>query len=102
MAGLRDIKRKIRSVNSTKKITRAQELIAASRVAKAQAAMQRSLPYANAITAALSELSANAGAELRHSFLDPRKNPKASAVIVVTSDRGMAGAYSSAILRHGE
>jgi F-type H+-transporting ATPase subunit gamma len=102
MAGLRDIKRKIKTVNSTKKITRAMELIAASRVAKAQAAMQRARPYADAITAALSELAANEGSELRHSFLNPRENPQAAAVIVVTSDRGMAGAYSSSVLRQGE
>lgn len=102
MAGLRDLKRQIRSVQSTKKITRAMELIAASRVIKAQQRMQQSRPYAEAITAALRELSANGGASLRHSYLRPRPEVRNAAVIVVTSDRGMAGAYSSSVLRQAE
>jgi F-type H+-transporting ATPase subunit gamma len=101
-SGLRDIKRRIKSVQSTKKITRAMELIAASRVVKAQQAMMRAHPYAEAITAALSELYSNGGSDLKHSYLELRTPVKNAAVIVITSDRGMAGAYSSSILRHSE
>lgn len=100
-ANLRDVKRRIRSVQSTKKITRAMELIAASRVVKAQQRMSASLPYANAITAALSELSSNAG-DLTHAYLQPRETVRSAAVIIVTSDRGLAGPYSSNVLRQAE
>ena len=103
MAGnLRDINRKRKSAQSIKKITRAMELIAASRVVKAQQRMQQSRPYAEAITAALSELSSAAGRGLAHSYLVPRADRKRAAVIIVTSDRGLAGAYSASILRQAE
>lgn len=101
-AGLRVVKRRIKSVQSTRKITRAMELIAASRVQKAQQAMARSRPYADAVTAALSELASNGGADLTNSYLQVRENPKNAAVIVVTSDRGLAGAYSSNALKQAE
>lgn len=101
-SGLRDIKRRIRSVQSTKKITRAMELIAASRVMKAQQAMTRAHPYADAITQAIAELYANGAGDLKHSFFQSRTPVKNAAVIVITSDRGMAGAYSSSILRQAE
>jgi F-type H+-transporting ATPase subunit gamma len=101
MAGsLRDIKRQIKTVQSTKKITRAFELIATSRVAKAQQAMRASRPYASAITAALSEL-ASSGADLRHPYLEARERRRA-AVIAITSDRGLAGAYSSNAIKQAE
>lgn len=100
--GLRDLKRRIKTVQSTKKITRAMELIAASRVVKAQQRMQHAKPYADAITVALQELSSNAGVELSHSYLKPREVVRNAAVIVVTSDRGMAGPYSSNVLRQAE
>ena len=64
-SGLRDIKRRIRSVQSTKKITRAIELIAASRVVKAQQAMMHAQPYADAITTAIAELYANGAGDQR-------------------------------------
>ena len=100
--GLRDVKRRIKSVQSTKKITRAMELIAASRVMKAQQRVRQARPYAEAITAALSDLASNAGAELHNSFLDPRTERRKAAVVVVSSDRGLAGAYSSSVLRQAE
>ncbi len=103
MAGnLRDINRKRKSAQSIKKITRAMELIAASRVVKAQQRMKASRPYAEAITAALSELSSAAGHGFAHSYLMPRENRTRAAVIVVTSDRGLAGAYSASVLRQAE
>ncbi len=99
--GLREIKRRRSSVQSTKKITRAFELIAAAQVRKAQQAMAASLPYANAITAALSEL-ASSGSELSSGYLSERAERRNAAVIVVTSDRGLAGPYSSSILKETE
>jgi F-type H+-transporting ATPase subunit gamma len=101
MAGsLLDIKRRMKSAQSMKKITRAFELIATSKVARAQEHMRNARPYANAITAALSEL-ASSGENLNHPYLQVRPRRRA-AVIVVTSDRGLAGAYSSSILREAE
>lgn len=100
MAGsLRDIKRKMRTVESTRKITRAFELIATSKVAKAQQQMRMARPYATAITAALSELASSS--DINHPYLETREK-KAAAVIVVTSDRGLAGAYSSSVLKQAE
>jgi F-type H+-transporting ATPase subunit gamma len=100
MAGsLNDIKRRMKSAQSMKKITRAFELIATSKVTRAQQQMRMSRPYATAITAALSELASVS--ELRHPYLEVRPRNKA-AVIVVTSDRGLAGAYSSSVLKQAE
>lgn len=101
MATLRDVQRRIKSTQSTKKITRAMELISASKVQKAQNRMREARPYADAITAAVAELYGNAG-ETSHAYLTPRPNPTAAAVIVVTSDRGLAGAFSSGVLRQAE
>ncbi len=100
--GLRELRGRMRSVSSMKKITRAFELIAASRVVKAQHRMQQSVPYAAAITAALSELSAMEDGELEHTYLEDRKERRSAGLIVVTSDRGLAGPYSSAVLRETE
>ncbi len=88
MASLRELRSRIKSVNSTKKITKAQELIATSRITKAQARVAASKPYAEEITKVLSEL-ASASSSLDHPLLNERENPKRAAVLVVTSDRGM-------------
>ena len=100
MAQLRELRNRIRSVKSTRKITKAQELIATSRIMKAQARVEASRPYANEITNALSEL---AGAStLDHPLLVERTNPKRAAVLVVTSDRGFCGGYNANVLREAE
>ncbi len=101
-SGLRDVKRRIRSVQSTKKITRAMELIAASRVQKAQQRMRASRPYNDAITAALSAVATNGGVGLAHDYLTAREVVRRAAVVVLTSDRGLAGPYSSSVLRQAE
>ncbi|MFX1759676.1 ATP synthase subunit gamma [Rhodococcus gordoniae] len=101
MANLRELRSRIKSVNSTKKITKAQELIATSRITKAQARVAASKPYAEEITKVLSEL-ASASASLDHPLLNERENPKRAAVLVVTSDRGMAGGYNSNVLKEAE
>ncbi|QCQ90584.1 F0F1 ATP synthase subunit gamma [Rhodococcus sp. SGAir0479] len=101
MASIRELRSRIKSVNSTKKITKAQELIATSRITKAQARVAASKPYAEEITKVLSEL-ASASASLDHPLLNERPNPKRAAVLVVTSDRGMAGGYNSNVLKETE
>src|SRR5918996_2398296 len=100
-AQLRVVRRRIRSVQSTMKITRAMELIATSRIVKAQQRVEQSRPYADRLTAAIADV-ASASASLSHPLLEQRPEPKAAAVFVVTSDRGLAGAYSSNVLRRGE
>src|SRR6266550_2060779 len=96
-AQLRVYRRRIRAVQSTKKITRAMELVATSRIAKAQQRVQASLPYAQEITRVLTALASNSNTD--HPLLVERPEPRRAAVLVVTSDRGLAGAYSSSALR---
>ncbi|MBA2552104.1 MAG: F0F1 ATP synthase subunit gamma [Geodermatophilaceae bacterium] len=99
-AQLRVLRRRIRSVQSTKKITKAMELIAASRIAKAQARVEASKPYAEEITRVLSALASSASVD--HPMLTERENPERAGVLVVTSDRGLAGGYSANALRTAE
>ena len=98
MASIRELRSRIRSVQSTKKITKAQELIATSRIVKAQTRVAAAKPYSQEMTAVLSELASGAGT-LDHPLLVARENPKRAAVLVITSDRGMCGAYNSNVLR---
>ncbi|MEU3650174.1 F0F1 ATP synthase subunit gamma [Lentzea sp. NPDC034063] len=100
-AQIRELRQRIRTVNSTKKITKAYELIATSRLAKAQTRVAASRPYADEITNVLSAL-AEASANLDHPLLTERKNPKRAAVLVVTSDKGMCGGYNSNVLKAAE
>jgi F-type H+-transporting ATPase subunit gamma len=100
-AKLRVVRRRIRSVQSTMRITRAMELIAASRIVKAQQRVQHARPYAEQITAVLQNVASQADT-LEHPMLEPRPERRAAGVFVVTSDRGLAGAYSSNVLRTTE
>jgi F-type H+-transporting ATPase subunit gamma len=95
-AQLRVLRRRIRSVESTKKITRAQELIAASRIVKAQNRLDSTRPYFQALVRGLS--AAVSYATVDHPLLTPREARRA-AVIVFTADRGFAGAYSANTIR---
>lgn len=99
-AQLRVYRRRIRSVQSTKKITRAMELIAASRIVKAQQRVAASRPYAEAITRVVSAVASQRNVE--HPLTTARDNPASAAVLVVSSDRGLAGAYNANALRTGE
>ena len=101
MAGaqLRDTRRRIRSVEATKKITRAMELIAASRIPKAQARVIGSKPYTAKLIEVIENVSA-AGAG-QHSLLD-RRDVSTVGLLVVTADRGLAGAYATNIIRLAE
>ncbi|GAB39156.1 MULTISPECIES: F0F1 ATP synthase subunit gamma [Gordonia] len=98
MASIRELRSRIRSVQSTKKITKAQELIATSRITKAQARVAAAKPYSEEMTKVLSELASSAGS-LDHPLLKERENPKRAAILVITSDRGMAGGYNANVLR---
>lgn len=99
-AQLRVYRRRIRSVQSTKKITRAMELIAASRIAKAQAAVKASQPYAREITKVISALASQS--TIDHPLVSEKENPTRAAVLVVTSDRGLAGGYNANSLKAAE
>jgi F-type H+-transporting ATPase subunit gamma len=97
---LREVRRRIRSVKSTQKITRAMELIAASRIVKAQARSEAARPYAEEIARVVADLMAagGGGAEL----LTTRETVGAVGVLAVTADRGLAGAYNSNVLKLAE
>src|SRR4051812_50226710 len=97
---LREYRARIKSVESTKKITRAMELIAASRIVKAQQRAQQAAPYARELTKAVSALATYSDAD--HPLTTEPENPTKAAILVITSDRGLAGAYSSRVPKEGE
>jgi F-type H+-transporting ATPase subunit gamma len=102
MAGQeRILRRRIKSVQSTKKITRAMELIAASRIVKAQARVQAAQPYAEGITGVVRDLAA-ASAGSTNPLLSPREEINTVAHIAITADRGLCGGYNSTIVRTTE
>jgi F-type H+-transporting ATPase subunit gamma len=100
-AQLQVLRRRIRSVRSTKKITKAQELVATSRIAKAQERVAASRPYAQSITNVLSAL-ASSSTSLDHPLLVPRQRVRRAGVLVITSDRGLCGAYNANAIRTTE
>src|SRR5438067_3782372 len=97
----RILRRRIKTVESTKKITRAMELIAASRIVKAQARVAAARPYSEKITEVIRNLAAG-GAGLDHPLLEPRDDPRSIAYVVVTADRGLAGGYNNNVIRASE
>jgi F-type H+-transporting ATPase subunit gamma len=101
MAGqIQALRRRVRSTKSTKKITKAQELVATSRIAKAQERVQASRPYAEAITDVLTALASNASID--HPLLVARERVRRAGVLVITSDRGLCGAYNANAIRTAE
>ncbi|HET7533558.1 MAG TPA: F0F1 ATP synthase subunit gamma [Nocardioidaceae bacterium] len=97
---LREYRARIKSVESTKKITRAMELIAASRIIKAQQRAQAAAPYARELTRAVSAVATYSNVD--HPLTTEPENPKRAAILIVTSDRGLAGAYSSSVIKEAE
>ena len=97
----RVLRRRIKSVQSTKKITRAMELIAASRIVRAQQRVAAARPYSEQITEVIRNL-AEGGAGLDHPLLVPREGIRKVGFVVVTADRGLAGAYNSSVIRAAE
>jgi F-type H+-transporting ATPase subunit gamma len=99
-ATLRELRGRIRSAGSIKKITKAQEMIATSRIGKAQARLKEARPYTVEITRVLTTLAQEAA--LDHPLLVERPSPKRAGVLVVSSDRGLCGAYNSGAFRKAE
>ncbi len=99
-AELRLIRRRIRSVQSTMKITSAMELIAASRIVKAQARVEAAQPYTDKLVEVITNVGAASGGA-SHPLLDSRER-RTAGVLVVTSDRGLAGGYNSNVIRMAE
>ena len=97
---LREYRARIKSTESMKKITRAMELIAASRIIKAQQRARQAAPYARELTRAVSAVATYANVD--HPLTTEPENPRRAAILVVTSDRGLAGAYSSSVLKEAE
>ena len=97
----RELRRRIDSVQNTKKITRAMELIAATRVVKAQQRAREARPYAEQITTVIENLAAG-GAEIDHPLLRQAENVERVGVIVISTDRGLAGPYNSSVIRAAE
>ncbi len=95
-------RRKIRSVGSTKKITKAMELIAASRIVKAQARLEAAVPYTRELVRAISAAASHIAGTVSHPLTDSTRLQERAAVLLLTSDRGLAGAYSSAAIKEGE
>ncbi|WP_434812432.1 F0F1 ATP synthase subunit gamma [Microbacterium sp. bgisy189] len=98
-AQLRVYKQKISSAQTTKKITKAMELIAASRIQKAMARVRASSPFARAVTRAVSAVATHSN--VQHPLTTEREVIRRSAVVIFASDRGLAGAFNSQILREG-
>lgn len=99
-ASLRELRERRRSVQTTKKITRAMELIAASRIVKAQQAAQESLPYTRELNRAVAAVASYSGYD--HPLTHEEEHPTRAAVLIVTSDRGLAGAYSTNAIKLGD
>src|SRR5580765_1614447 len=98
---LREYRARIRSVESTKKITRAMELIAASRILKAQQRVAAARPYAELLTEAIRNLAAAGGGSGGHPLLAHREAIRTVAFVVVTADRGRAGLHADPVRQEG-
>ena len=98
MAGSREIRTKISSVKNTQKITRAMEMVAASKMRKAQERMKKARPYGDKIRNVAAHMS-RASSEYKHPFLIERDTVKRIGIIIVTSDKGLCGGLNTNILR---
>jgi F-type H+-transporting ATPase subunit gamma len=99
-ASLRELRQRRASVSTIKKVTRAMELIAASRIIKAQQRAQSAAPYARELTRAVSAVATFSNVD--HPLTTEAENPTRAALLLITSDRGLAGAYSSSVIKEGE
>ncbi len=99
-AQLRVYRRRMRSVKATKKITKAMELISASRIVKAQQRVNASSPYASELTQAVTAVATFS--KVDHPLTTPSLSPRRAAVLIIAADRGMAGAYSNAAIKEGD
>ena len=99
-AQLRIYRRRMRSVKATKKITRAMELISSSRIVKAQQRVRATSPYTIEITNVVTSVATYSNTE--HPMISAVAHPRRAAVLIITADRGMAGAYSNAAIKEGD
>ncbi|WP_327133621.1 F0F1 ATP synthase subunit gamma [Streptomyces sp. NBC_01343] len=99
-AQLRVYKRRIRAITATKKITKAMEMIAASRIVKAQRKVAASMPYATELTRAVTAVAT--GSNTKHALTTEVEQPSRAAIVLITSDRGLAGGYSSNAIKQAE
>jgi F-type H+-transporting ATPase subunit gamma len=100
-AQLRAVRRRIRTVQSTAKITRAQELIASSRIIRAQQRFRDAEPYAREITRAVTAVVSRSS-QINHPLTTPAGTPERAAVLILTSDRGFCGGYNASVLREAQ
>jgi F-type H+-transporting ATPase subunit gamma len=100
-AQLRAVRRRIKAIQSTAKITRAQELIASSRIIRAQQRLQEARPYEREIIWAV-EAVVSRSSQIRHPLITEPEHPTRAAVLILTSDRGFAGAYNANVLREAQ
>src|SRR3982750_3765717 len=98
MAGSKEIRNKIKSVQSTRKITKAMEMVAASKMRKAQDRMRAARPYGEKIRNVAAHLS-HANPEYRHPFLIERDTVKKVGIIIITTDKGLCGGLNTNVLR---
>ncbi len=99
-AQIREYRQRIRSVSATKKITRAMELMAASRVVKAQQAVRESTPYARALTRAVADVATWSSED--HPLTSEKADVERAAVVIIAADRGLAGGYNANVLKESE
>ncbi|MDN5724631.1 MAG: F0F1 ATP synthase subunit gamma, partial [Propionibacteriales bacterium] len=97
----RELRQRKSSVQTIKKVTRAMELIAASRIVKAQARAQSAAPYSRELTKAVSAVATYAS-DVDHPLTRESETSSRAAMLLITSDRGLAGAYSSSVIKEGE
>ena len=101
MASLKDIKRRITSVQSTQKITSAMKMVAAAKLRRAQEAIENARPYAERMRSTLEEVAGGMGT-VEHALFEAREEVKTLELIIVTSDRGLAGAFNNAVIKFAE
>ena len=102
MANLKDIKRRITSVQSTQKITSAMKMVAAAKLRRAQEAIVNARPYAERMRSTLEEVAGGMGGNVEHPLFEVRAEVKSLELIIVTSDRGLAGAFNNAVIKFAE
>ena len=98
MAGSREIRNKIKSVQNTRKITKAMEMVAASKMRKAQDRMRHARPFGDKLRNIAAHL-AHANPEYRHPFLVKRETVKAAGLVLITTDKGLCGGLNTNVLR---
>lgn len=99
MASARDIKRQINSVSNTQKITKTMKMVSAAKMRKAVEAMLSARPYSAKLTELIQDLSKRAGGEANHAFLESDRESKVIGLIVITSDKGLCGAFNSNVVK---